>query len=134
MIAKLLQQIFGGIFQVALNLWGAIFGGILGAPKAAVAQVTVRSASPRDVDGVHEAVLGTKPTEDKTRRYWAAERNGMVIGALTAVASDGWEIRELAVLPQYDANEVGTALVRHAHAELDGRIWSSSADLPGWPT
>jgi len=134
MIAKWLQQVFGGIFQTALNLMAAIFGGFLGAPAAAVAQVSVRDATPRDVDGVYEVVLNSKPLADGTRRYWAAERNGMVIGALTGVlGEDGVEIRDLAVLEQYDHREVGTALVKHVHAQLPGQIIGSN-DLPGWPT
>jgi len=135
-IARLLQQVFGGIIEVALRLMGAILGGFLGAPGAALAPITIRTASPRQIEGVHEVVLGLAPVADEARRYWAAERNGLVIGALTAVAGDGWELRELAVLPQYDAREVGTALLRHAETELGGPLWTASPDLPeiyrGW--
>jgi len=135
-IARLLQQIFGGILQAALGLMGALFGGLMGAPRAAMAPITVRTATPRQIEGVHEVVLGQAPIAEKTRRYWAAERNGLVIGALTAIEGDPWELRELAILPQYDAHEIGAALLRHAEAELGGPLWTATPALPeiyrGW--
>jgi N-acetylglutamate synthase-like GNAT family acetyltransferase len=79
---------------------------------------------------VHEVVLGRTPSTEQTHRYWAAERNGLVIGALTAVADEGWELRDLAVLPQYDAIEIGSALLRHAEAELEGPLWSATPQIP----
>lgn len=118
MIAQWLQQLFGGIVQAALNLVAALFSGIFGAPRA-TGVVSVRPATAPEVGGVHEVVLGSAPADEGTRRYWAAERNGMVIGAVTAISDAGtWRLDDLAVLPGYDADAIGQALRAAAGTEL----------------
>lgn len=152
MIGRLLGDLFKNFFDALLHrvfgLIRALMGGLMRAPLTAVENavqpIDIRRASPDDVIDVRHAVLRPGRPRDSavfdgdtapTTRHWAAERSGIVVGVVTVVAAPlpldmaeppRWQLRGLAVLPEYRGSGLGSALLRTTHTEVGEPLWCNA--------
>lgn len=150
---NLIERILGAFVAFALSLVRALIGGFLGAPgkavEAAVTPVDVRRASADEVVDVRHAVLRVgQPRETAifdgddlaSTRHWVGERAGMVVAVVTVLArplppTDGapepppqWQLRGMAVLPEYRGSGLGGALLQAVHVEVAQPMWCNARE------
>lgn len=141
----MIARLFGAILEVAAQLIRTLLGGFLRAPwtaaELATQPITVRRGSAEEVVDVRHAVLRAhRPRETAIfegdvaphTRHWVADRGGLVVGVVTVLRadmSDGdarWQLRGMAVLPEYRGSGLGAALLSATHVDVAAPMWCNA--------
>jgi GNAT superfamily N-acetyltransferase len=131
-----------------MDLLAALIKGILGAPVVAVRRaaqpVEVRRGEPDEVIDVRHRVLREgRPREtavfdgddDHETRHWVATHDDRVIGVVSVMRRDEpdaeppparWQLRGMAVLPEWQGHKVGAALLADVQTDVDAPMWCNA--------
>lgn len=104
----------------------------------------VRRAEPGEVVDIRHRVLREgrpRPTaifdgdDAPDTRHWVATHDGRVVGVVTVLRRDEpdagetaprWQLRGMAVLPEWQGSGVGAALLDQTHREVDAPMWCNA--------
>ena len=137
------MQFFIDLLSSLFALAGQLIRGLLGAPvtaaKGVVQGVEIRRARVDELIAVRHAVLREGRPEstahltedhDPLTRHWAAERLGIVIGVVSVMSTPDkaqkWQLRGMAVLPQYRGQGLGDALLQAVQHEVHEPMWCNA--------
>ncbi len=129
------------LVQLGLDLAAALIAGLFRAPVTAAQRATrpvdVRPASPEEVIDVRHRVLRTaRPRataifdgdEATETRHWVAQSADLVVGVASVMAADEpdaageparWQLRGMAVLPEWRDRQLGVSLLREAQLDVN---------------
>lgn len=132
-----------------LELAAQLVRGLLRAPvtgaKRMVEPVRVRRA--RDAEEIlplrHAVLRAGRPfadarfggDDDPRTRHWVAEHDGRVVGVVSVMPADEpdgrgmrWQLRGMAVDPEWQGRRVGQRLLRAVHAEVAEPMWCNARE------